>query len=835
MPARIDAVERSVLVTRSGILLLTLQFALLAGYAVLLVAGMLAERRRPEVALLRSRGAGSGHLARMAAIEGLMIAVPAAVLAPFLALAIVTGLGRIGPLATAGIVEPIVLTSDVVLASIAAAGIYLVALVAPAVASGASAGPIRGAFGRPLARTLPQRLGLDLALVAVAAVAIWQLRLYGAPLTRNSQGALGVDVLLVAAPAIGLLAGAVIATRLVPRIAEIAERIVERGPALVLPLGARQVARRPLRYTRAALLLMLAASLGTFAAAQAATWSRSQVDQAAYQAATDVRVVTSDYPTLPAWDVGGAYRDVPGVRTATAVVRQDLTVGQAVPSATLLAVDGPSAAQVVALPSGSEGDATRAALVSLADGRPAPLGVALPGRPSSIAVDLDAVLVADPALLPPDMTATTVAAYPGIDVSFVVVDADGVVHRIDANAGVLGGIGQQIEASLTTPIKAATGTSAAPATAAAPLRLVAVEVALEAPYGTTNVTGTVDIRGIAVRGADGALTSAPFDPAAPGWHWSQAGGQFESRPSTYSAPAGLPGRIQVGSPDSPPVDGFGVGGPTAFYRLGIVQDAPAPFPAIASDAFLAATGARIGDVVAADTQGQAIALRVAAAVATFPSLDPSVPFVVVDGPTFQAARYGALDQVAAPSEWWIGVQPGQGPAVAATLGGDPYGAASVLERTALERSLAADPVALGVIGALALGALAALAFAAIGFVVSTGISASERLGEFALLRALGLSSRDLSTWLTLEQAFLLAFGLIAGTVLGALLAWLVLPFTTLTQTGAAAVPPPVVVIPWSVILPFAAFALLVLLISVWLAVRQLPGVRVSGVLRAWEG
>jgi hypothetical protein len=30
-------------------------------------------------------------------------------------------------------------------------------------------------------------------------------------------------------------------------------------------------------------------------------------------------------------------------------------------------------------------------------------------------------------------------------------------------------------------------------------------------------------------------------------------------------------------------------------------------------------------------------------------------------------------------------------------------------------------------------------------------------------------------------------------------------------------------------------ALLVLLISVWLAVRQLPGVRVSRVLRAWEG
>ena len=51
-----------------------------------------------------------------------------------------------------------------------------------------------------------------------------------------------------------------------------------------------------------------------------------------------------------------------------------------------------------------------------------------------------------------------------------------------------------------------------------------------------------------------------------------------------------------------------------------------------------------------------------------------------------------------------------------------------------------------------------MAFAAIGFLVSATISTNERRGEFALLRALGLSDRQLTLWLALENTFLLAAG-----------------------------------------------------------------------------
>jgi len=55
LPDVLGATSRSIVVSRSGVLLLSLQFAVLAAYAVVLVAGVIVERRRAQVALLRSR------------------------------------------------------------------------------------------------------------------------------------------------------------------------------------------------------------------------------------------------------------------------------------------------------------------------------------------------------------------------------------------------------------------------------------------------------------------------------------------------------------------------------------------------------------------------------------------------------------------------------------------------------------------------------------------------------------------------------------------------------------------------------------------------------------
>ena len=270
LPATLGEVERSILVSHSGITLLTIQFAVLAGYAIVLVAGMLLERRRTDLALMRSRGASTVHLAFMALTESAILAALAAIAAVPLAALVVYILGSVGPLADSGIGNAVTVTSTVVQVTVVAAIVSAVTLTVPTLLSALNPANVRAAAGRPSGRSAAQRLGLDLVLVVVAIIAFWQLRIYGAPITTNARGTLGVDPLLVAAPAIGLLAGALVAIRIVPRLAQLAERLLEPRRGLVLPLTGQQIARRPLRYTRTALLLMLAASLGTFATSYAA-------------------------------------------------------------------------------------------------------------------------------------------------------------------------------------------------------------------------------------------------------------------------------------------------------------------------------------------------------------------------------------------------------------------------------------------------------------------------------------------------------------------------------------------------------------------------------------
>jgi ABC-type antimicrobial peptide transport system permease subunit len=106
----------------------------------------------------------------------------------------------------------------------------------------------------------------------------------------------------------------------------------------------------------------------------------------------------------------------------------------------------------------------------------------------------------------------------------------------------------------------------------------------------------------------------------------------------------------------------------------------------------------------------------------------------------------------------------------------------------------------------------------IGFVVSAAVSAHERLTEFSLLRALGLSPRQLSGWLSLENGLLVLISLIGGTALGLLMAWMVLPFVTLTQDASTVVPGIIVAIPWGSILllegiTIGALALVVLALA----------------------
>ncbi len=742
--------------------------------------------------------------------------MPAAAAAPFLALGVVRLLGGIGPLADTGLVSTVAIGDSTVIAAVLAGAACAVALSLPALGSSADLARIRAALGRPFSQTFAQRLGIDVVLLILAGIGLWQLRLYGAPLTRDAQGTLGLDPLLVAAPAFGLAAGAVLATRFVPRLAEIGERTLHRRRGVVAPLGARQLARRPLRYTRTALLLMLAAALGTFAAVYAATWSRSQADQAAYQAGADVRVVATDYPTLPTWAIGPTLRAIDGVQAAVPVSTQSFEVPHVLTDGQLVAFDPTEAAPVMDLPVDASPTGLSSGLDALVAGRPPVVATPIEGAAKRLSVRIDAAIQGQQEFI----GGATAPDFPGIRLAIVVQDADGRLHRFagDATAAITAS-GQRIEVPLTMT------TDGVELTAAPPLWVVGLEITV-VPDKDSGDWGTIDIQGIdsslSTSGDDWTPTS--FDASADGLAWSKVlGDNFQ---------IGVSGiQLTVGS-DTAPVLGVGLSDtPTGIFLL-TTAHADAPLRVVASDAFMAETKAQIGDIVSATSRFADLHVKVVATTPTFPTLGPATPFLIADGPTLAMDRYEARDELDAADQWLLRVDDARSQSVGDAVLQAPISAKQAIVRTTLTHSLEGDPVALGVVGGLGLGALAAIAFAIVGFLVGAVVATRERLGEFALLRGLGLSRRQLVAGLTIENVFLLATGMAAGSGLGLLLAGLVLPFATLDATGAPVVPAPIVVVPWDAIGLTYVFAAGLAVVVVFLAGRQVDARSITAVLRA---
>ncbi len=828
LPAILDRVGRSSLVGRTGVLLLTIQFAVLAGYAIVLVAAVIVDRRRLEIALLRARGASAGHVLGMALAEAIVLASTAAMLAPVLALGAVRAMGDVGPLAGTGILPDVGLgPSMLVVAGIGGAA-ALLALALPTLTAVASPGGARALQARQGSRTFAQRVGLDLALLVLAGVALWQLRLYGAALTSNALGVLGVDPLLVAAPAIGLFAGAVLAIRIVPRLGELAERLLARRPGAVAAIGGRQLGRRPLRYSRSALLLMIALAFGTFAFAQSATWSRSQLDQAAYQAVADVRVVTSAYRTLPDWAVGSAYQSIPGVEHGVPISRASLNTGRAVRDGELIGLD-PQATISLEQGRGGASSVLASATADLTAARPGPALVDLDHGARALSVVLDTDLSSGEDLGP-------AGADPGdrlVGVSALIVDGHGELVRVPGGTAAAQGRQQRI----TLPLAIRLGSSDIAITP--PAKLEAIELSIT-PVTYSQLLGSIDVRSVewSASGSDG-WRPVGVDATSSGWSWlvrQHVFGQFEDarRSQPYTPPGGDPGRLIFGgsSANSLPAivdDGSGLSASALLWATYPRVDS---LPALVSRRLLALTGTAVGDVLAVNASAQTLRLRIVGVVDALAPFDPERAFAVVDRSTLEFETLQAGLGLVPASEWWLATAPGTEANVVTTLTGGAYSTQQVIGREALARSLSTDPVGLGVIGALGFGALAALIFAAIGFVVSASASTTERLGEFALLRALGLSVPELSAWLSLENVFLLAVGVLAGSALGLALAWIVLPVSTLTASGATPVPAPIVVVPWLSFAPILAFACLLLVVTVTLVIRQLRRVQIAGVLRA---
>ncbi|MEU0374126.1 FtsX-like permease family protein, partial [Streptomyces sp. NPDC006283] len=213
LPTVLAQSERALLVARSTLVIVAVQLVLLAAYALLLVARLLSSERTGETDLLRARGASRGRITALAAVEALLLALPAAIVAPLLSGPLTRLLAGHSTLAKSGLRLGEAPTAQVWLVAAAVAACCAAAVVAPALAATTSALRLGRLSGGPLPG--PVRAGADIGLLAVAAVAYWQLdrqtgSARGGALSGDLEGDLGVDPLLVAAPALALLAGTVL-------------------------------------------------------------------------------------------------------------------------------------------------------------------------------------------------------------------------------------------------------------------------------------------------------------------------------------------------------------------------------------------------------------------------------------------------------------------------------------------------------------------------------------------------------------------------------------------------------------------------------------------------
>ncbi|MDT7842258.1 ABC transporter permease [Streptomyces justiciae] len=778
LPAVLDRVDRSLLVSRSTLLIVALQLALLAGCALLLVARLLSAERAGETRLLRARGASRPRVAGLAALEALLLAVPAVACAPLLA----------GPLtrllAGQGALSRIGLELDVPAAG--SLGVWLVAAgVALGCALAVTLPALTSSFAIGRARPLPGvvRSGADVGLLVVAGVAYWQLgRQTTGAVTGDSSGTLGVDPLLVAAPALALLAGTVLTLRLLPPLARLAERRAAAGRGLAAALAGWQIGRRPMRGAGPVLLLVLAVALGMLAIGQGASFDRSQDDQADFRAGVPVRVLANGEDDLGRTD---AYAAVPHVREAAPAVRTELPLSGG-RSATVLALDTAHAADSVLLRRDLSSEPVRPLLAGLGPKR-ASAGAAVPEGSARLR-----------------LTATLRGAATGTaaDVTVTLEDRHGTPYRLPA--GSLPADGRPHTLELAVPsVKS---------------KLTDVQLVLPVPSGRADQQ-RFSLDKLTVMTAQGAEERLAL-PAA--WTARTVSDNTSELPDRSNAPA--PPRVhgttvEYGTGYVPREDTWTLASLTV--RLQAAQPKAAQITAVATDRFLDSAGARTGQRVDVTFGGRTLPVRIVAAVRALPTTGSETGgALLVDLRSVNQVLEAKYGESVTPTEWWL--ETDRPSSVAAALRARPdLDPAQVVVRDEIAEELRDDPFGAGPEAAFTAAAGVAAALAALGFAVSATGSLRERDTEFAVLRALGAPRRRLARTIAVEQGVLVTLALIVGAALGTVLARAVIPLVVLTTDATRPVPDVLVELPaGQVALLLAAVAVPPLAVTAVLALRR---------------
>ena len=814
----IGGVLGSLAVTRSSVLVTGLLLLVLAVAALGQTARLMAERRHAEQHLMIARGGSGRQIFRLGLIEAVVLATATAAAAAPLARYAYLWLSSVPVMADAGMHRDPGIPPWTWTVTGAVALILLVVLVAPLALRTGSFVDAEQSRSRPGRRAAFQRSGIDVAVLALAALAYWQLRNYKSPVLASGSVA-SVDPLLAAGPALALLAGALAAVRLIPAASKVLEAIAARGRKAVMPLAAWEVGRRAARAVSAILLLTLAVSIGTFAMAFLTSWHQSQDDQSRYLHPPDAIVSGVDGAWLaqpaivnnPKLDATGS----PAVTRTAQLSSVEETSGRrrvqefSGSNVELVATDN-AGLTVFGVDRLNEAGGTHvpAALV-----HPAPEdanAIEIPGRPAALQLTVTA-----------DASASTLT---DISASLHAVLRDSLGNYQTLSFGTLPADGS------TRTVTAALADAESLARYDTPLYLVGMQAtwqstspgddSAEGPLtltlSYTDIRAVVPILTVPVIGVSPVVGATALDvPAHLGWSATTNGVSLQS-----VTPDG--DQLHIEAITSPNI--------LRFRPVTLALTAPPQVGAIAlvaTGSAIDSLGLKVGDQVRFQVDGTVLPGYIAQRVPLLAGRTLHAPAMIANISDLELGLVQAGSTVTPPDQWWVSIDDA---AVASYSAGLPEGTA-ITSRVGLATYLKEDPLRIAIQAALWLVTGAAVVLAAVGFAVHAVVTVRAREMELAQLRAVGILRSQLLRVVAAESVLLSVLGVVFGVGLGVALAYLVAPLVSVGADGRPPIPTVIVTIPWTTVGLLALEVGVVLVLTVLLVAQLLRRINPAQMLR----
>jgi ABC-type multidrug transport system fused ATPase/permease subunit len=804
LPRVLRTFDEKLFFTRIPLLVLVLQISAIVLYYLFMVSTMLVERQSSEIALLKSRGATTRQVMHIYLLEGFVIALIAVALGPPLAAGVISVLGKTPAFSglSGGDYLSVRLTASAYLWAVSGALLAYATLLWPAYqATKKTMVQQRTASARPPKEPAFTRYYLDLVLVAIAALLFYQLNRRGGVVTERLFGDQSADPLLLLTPAFFILTVGIVFLRLFPLALRLLAWAVARTHGTAVLIGMWQLVRNPTHYSRLVLLLMLATAVGMFAASFGATVKQSYEDRAAYEAGAPIRL--------------SAMRrvDVPGPNQLRAMVEREMGA-TSVSIATrvdgshggildrtgfrLLGIEPETFGQVGYFRDDFAGPTLDSILQRLGEDTEEPAGIPLPADAAWIGVWVN----------PTDLNGRV-----GIEAR--VRDATGryFSYLLGGDFGGLSGlefppgwsfVGADLGRPIVTP-----GGHYPEAPPQAPLLLQSLSIRFFSRVSA--LSGSVMFDDLQTSPDGGAVSSAtsqaipdpgrtvvPFPRGTVIADFNSIA-EWETLQGLVGQP--MPDLLrQVPAPGGLAVEAVWrpVTGQPLTHGMRVRGD-NRPVAVFASDAFVRSSGVRPGDTATVFINGVYIDIEVVGTFRLFPTLDDPRrnPALVANVDRLLTALNRNPRPLANyPEEVWL--QPG--PETVARL--DELTEQNRINATisnfeVLRAIQQRDPlIAAGWEGILFISFAAILMLSAIGFLIYSYLTAQKRTLEFAILRTMGFSQRQIATVVGFEQIFVIGMGMIAGTLMGLRLGSLMIRYMGVTETGGEALPPMLLHISW---------------------------------------